>query len=206
VRALAIAYQDGKAQRKNRDGIGAPGYQEQVGRRNHRGGHSRQPGHPSRAAQRAHQQVHSRNADAIEESGIEMIGARFGHRIEFSQRRRPISQRGRIDVIETRAAVPERLPERVRPVLFEETRVGDEGALDGRPFVEVLGLEQRPNQHRRQQENEEEITADPRADAWGWSGPHAPLYRRSRLWNCLWRRSPERCVRYFARTHRIERP
>ena len=40
--------------------------------------------------------------------------------------------------------------ERVRPVLFQKTCVGDERALDRRPFVQVLGIEQRPDQHRRQ--------------------------------------------------------
>ena len=63
----------------------------------------------------------------------------------------------RIDVVEARAAVPERLPLGMGPMVGQKARVGDERALDGGPFVGVLGLEVGADQHRREEEHQEEI-------------------------------------------------
>src|SRR5262249_15150717 len=128
--------------------------------------------------------------------------------------RRSVAQRRRIDVIEARSTVPQRLPQRMRPVLFQKTRVGDERALDRRPLIQVFRLEQRPDQNRRQQKNQQEIEEEgsPSRAAFvlhrlAGAGPgDGAIYRRPRLWNCLCRRKPERCARYFARTHRIDNP
>src|SRR5260370_10063896 len=86
-----------------------------------------------------------------------MVRAGLCQRIILGQRGRSVSQGRWINVIEARAAVPQRLPLRMRPMLLEESRVGDEGALDRRPFVEVFGLEQRPDQARGQKKNGEKI-------------------------------------------------
>src|ERR1035438_8296291 len=79
---------------------------------------------------------------------------------ELGDGRGPVAQGGRIDVVEARAGVPERLPLGMRPVVGEKARVGNEGAFDGGPLVGVLGSEIGADQHRREEKYQEEIQQD----------------------------------------------
>src|SRR5207253_8806681 len=101
----------------------------------------REPRAAPRSAGDSNEQKDSGDADAVEECRVDVVRPRLRHRIIFGERGCPVSQRWRVDVIETRASIPERLPWRVRPMFLEKTRLGDECALDGRPLVHVLGLE-----------------------------------------------------------------
>src|ERR1039458_8511151 len=71
-----------------------------------------------------------------------------------------VAQGGRINVIEARAGIPERLPLGMGPMVGQKARVGDERAFDGGPFVGVLGLEVGADQRRREEKHQEEIQQD----------------------------------------------
>src|SRR5260370_23069193 len=88
---------------------------------------------------------------------MDMVCGGLCLRIILAQGGGSVAQGGWINVMEASAAIPKRLPQRMRPMLPEESGVRDEGALDRRPFVEVFGLEQRPDQARGQKKNGEKI-------------------------------------------------
>src|ERR1039458_8554515 len=71
-----------------------------------------------------------------------------------------VAHGGRINVIEARAGIPERLPLGMGPMVGQKARVGDERAFDGGPFVGVLGLEVGADQHSREEKHQEEIQQD----------------------------------------------
>src|SRR5664279_5516940 len=79
---------------------------------------------------------------------------------ELGNRRGSVAQGRRINVVEARAGIPERLPLGMRPVVGQKACVANKRAFDGGPFVGVLGFEVGADQHRREEEYEEEIQQD----------------------------------------------
>jgi hypothetical protein len=77
-----------------------------------------------------------------------MIGTHRGKSSENGDEGGPVAERGWIDVIESRAGIPERLLLWVRPVLHEEAGVGSKRTLNGSPFVQVRGSEERAHKSR----------------------------------------------------------
>src|SRR5262245_61506706 len=62
-----------------------------------------------------------------------------------AQRRGSIAQGRRIDIVESRSAIPVRLPSGMRPMVAEKSCIRNECALYGVPRVEILRLVQRPH-------------------------------------------------------------
>ena len=52
-----------------------------------------------------------------------------------------IAERRRVDVIEARSAIPERIPSGMRQIFAKDAGIGDKCALDGRPVVEIFKTE-----------------------------------------------------------------
>ena len=65
----------------------------------------------------AHQQVDAGDAQGIKESDVEVVGLDRPEAGDLGNDGGAVAQGGRIDVVEARAGVPQRLPLRMRPVL-----------------------------------------------------------------------------------------
>src|ERR1039457_4462990 len=79
---------------------------------------------------------------------------------DLGNRGRSVAQGGRIDIVEAGSRVPQGLPLWMRPMVHQEPRIGDEGAFDRSPFVRVLGLEVRADEHGGEEKHDEEIQQD----------------------------------------------
>ena len=141
-------------------GVSAEARHKQEHRRHQRCGHRPEPGAGARSGSHAHQQVHARDPQRVKQRHVKVVGLDRPEAGQPGDGCGAVAQRGRIDVIEPRAAVPQRLPLRMRPVRGEKARVGDEGALDGAPLVLVLCLEVRPHEHGGVQEDQQKIEQD----------------------------------------------
>ena len=160
VRAFPILDEHPEALRMQQPGVAAEARHEKEDGRHQRGGYGGQPGAAARAGSDAHQEVDSGDADGVQEGGVEMVGFHRPEAGEFGNGRGAVAQGGRINVVEARAGVPERLPLGMGPVVGEKARVGNEGAFNGGPFVGVLGFEVGADQHHREEKHQEEIQQD----------------------------------------------
>src|SRR5260370_629880 len=71
----------------------------------------------SRASADAHQPVHCKDSEDIEDRGVNVIGPGSGNTAESRDECGSVTERRRIDVVETSAAIPERLPAGMRQVV-----------------------------------------------------------------------------------------
>src|SRR5579872_77695 len=86
-----------------------------------------------------------------------MIGASARIANDRRNERGAIAQSRGIDVVESRTAVPQRLPSGVRQAIAKHPRVTDECTFYGIPIVEVFNREQREDENGRQQQKESGI-------------------------------------------------
>src|SRR5436309_564995 len=99
-----------------------------------------------RAPADAHQKVHPCYAEAVHQREVDVVTLR-GHDVKYPGRDgRAVSRERRIDVIETRAAIPQRVPAWMRPMIQDVAGVGNEGAFDRHPVVEVRDAEPRKDE------------------------------------------------------------
>ena len=66
----------------------------------------------ARPAQHPHQEIHSRDSQAIKQSGVDVV--RLRREAILREQGRTIAHRRRIDIVVARAAIPKRLPLRMR--------------------------------------------------------------------------------------------
>ena len=160
VRAFAILDEHAQPLRLMHPGVFPEARQEQEYGRHQRRRHRAQPGEWARFGPHAHQQVDSGDAQGIKERHVKVVGLDRPEAGELGDCGRAVAHGGRVDVVETRACVPQGLPLRMRPVLAQKARIGDERALDGGPLIRVPGFEVRADEHGGVDKHEEEIEQD----------------------------------------------
>src|SRR4051794_27983434 len=111
------------------------------------------------------QEINGSDPEAIKEGDVDVIRLHGEQSGDVTDERRCSVPKGRrVDVISARAAIPVRLPLRMRPVLSQKTSVGDECTFDGAPQIEVLCPKPRSNQQNHEREYDQEVESGPGPD------------------------------------------
>ncbi len=160
VRAFAIFDEHAQALGLQHPGVAAEERHEEKNGRHQRSRHGPQPGAGTRIRSHPHQQIDSGDAQRVEQRHVEVVSLDRPEASELDDGGRAVAYGGRINVVEARAGIPQGLPLRVRPVLGEKTRIGDEGAFDGGPLILVPGLEVGADEHRRIEKDQEKVQED----------------------------------------------